>query len=413
MIPFLTLLWCFSFLIWNQFLLEVENWQIGFVLDVTRRDRGQTSTQILKSVNHPILNNDTLHYQDLSDNLSYPKNFGNGESNHHLDIGLVQNTEEHNSTEAPHVERIHPQLPNFEKGGLVIFYHVAKTGGSTIRAFFKKKQKRYGRSKFSFSRWKNNPDRNETAKEIGNSKFGNETTFIKCTPKGAEKDRELERVNSLITPILKSDQSIETIMIEIHGESMGLMELSKWIQRWRELCKESGKQFFAFTLLRDPIPFSVSYFKYFHLNCTYSWCEQTQYEEPSEVNLLDSLIPDRQCFLLTHTSSIGGMHPSFYQKCQVDKERCDDTYKVMKENLDWIGTTERISEDTIPLLSYILNRENNFIETKSKKVAKELDFEQNMSKNYISKIHSMTENDQFMYDRVRREYSIDNMFPEL
>merc|ERR1712003_599433 len=54
-------------------------------------------------------------------------------------------------------------------------------------------------------------------------------------------------------------------------------------------------------------------------------------------------------------SAVEGMHPSFYDKCRVTRDECEGLYEKMKESLDWIGTTERLSFDTMPLLEYLLD----------------------------------------------------------
>ena len=108
------------------------------------------------------------------------------------------------------------------------------------------------------------------------------------------------------------------------------------------------------------------------------------------------------------------MDKSFYSKCEVTEKGCDDLYmQTMKENLDWIGRTEALSSETIPLLSYILSGDSSggkLKKPKNLKIAPSLAFEDALDEATRSKIMSLSKYDQVIYDKVKEEYKLSNFF---
>lgn len=328
--------------------------------------------------------------------------------NHLLDVRdfyeeHVQSVNENSSNEQDYLS----VLPDFEHngGGLVVFYHVAKTGGSTIRSLFKKVSQEKP-SQFSYRRI-SNPFRNEAE----DSKNIDSSDVEMCLPPGiyphwpAKVHGQFQR---LLSNNLNKESEEKTTLLEIHGGSPGLREILPLIKEWREISKANNKPFFAFTTVREPVSYAKSYFKQFHLNCTYDWCEQDQFTIATEENLLMSTQPNRQCFLLNHASSVAGMKKRFYEKCKVTEDDCKDIFKAMEDNLDWIGTTENLSKDTIPLLlrmfgfPFDINTKNKII-GKNEKVSEKLPYEKSLDE---SKLLALSPFDQAMYTKVKSKYSL-------
>jgi len=240
------------------------------------------------------------------------------------------------------------------------------------------------------------------------------TNYTYCVPsQNKEKKRRswMKLLSKRVESTLKSQNSTKkTLLLEFHGGVPSLRNLVPFIQKWRRLSHEHEKRFFAFTVVRDPIPYSVSYFNMFHFKCTHNWCEHEQYMNWTQDNLLKSLKPNRQCFFLTHLSSIAGMHPSFYDKCRVLKNDCKNIYNIMKDNLDWVGTTENLSFDTIPLLSRLLDYDYSTLENKKVAVKSKQELSR-MKLNTTLGIRAFTELDQELYDNVRESYTLDKTIP--
>ena len=230
-----------------------------------------------------------------------------------------------------------------------------------------------------------------------------------CVPQPQGRQRRvLSRTDQLIKDHIRQPDANEqrVSFVEIHGGSPGLEGLVPYIQAWRRLGQNHNKTFFAFTLVREPLAFALSYFKFFHAECSLRWCEHVQYKEYSPTNLLLSARAhaNQQCFLLKHLSSIDGMHPSFYKKCRVTKADCNGIYDIMKRNLDWIGTTERMSNDTIPLLLRIVRFSGKPIDVQRKYNEDEHRLESPLNKSEKSELRSLSKYDQAIYDRVTKDY---------
>lgn len=285
-----------------------------------------------------------------------------------------------------------PRLPLFQKGkgGLVIFYHVAKTGGTTIRELFSQSKPKH----FVYKKYTNKMRK----------KF--RTQGGACNPRGANYyDHRRHILNHT-----KFHRNKKILLLEIHGGTPGLEIMAPYIQKLRKASLEHNKPFFAFTLVRDPLPFTISYFKFYHgKGCKYDWCEHGSYAI-NEKNLLASaqVHPNQQCFLLKHLSAIEGMHPSFYEKCRVTADDCNNLYTTMKSTLDWIGTTERLSVDTLPLLYQMLGLRNKI---KNAKVAKTRPFQKHLSNLTIAMLSETSSMDQAIYDQVTSDYRLADIFP--
>ncbi len=361
------------------------------------------------------------------------------------------------------------KLPSFQKGqgdrngsgsgsgsggGLVIFYHVAKTGGSTVRSLFEQLHSQ-DPSYFRKRRYLNEQRRDIQADEDSHTdrdtdihtnlhsiKFGNS-----CIPPGKYEKKMSKAYHEIHDLITGQSERVHdfTILWEIHGGSPGLDIIAPYIEELRTVSNEHHKPFFAFTLVRDPLSYTKSYFKYFHIGCDSDWCEHDQYENGSEANLVSAaeIHPNQQCFLLKHSSSIAGLHPSFYNKCQVTETQCEEVYDSMKRTFDWIGTTSKLSFDTIPLLCHMLGcnatisagrndstsgtaindnintNTNNNKGTKqeiiitNEKVSNTEEFELSLSKSTIGRLSAVSSLDEVIYKKVRSEFVLGDVFGEV
>ena len=150
------------------------------------------------------------------------------------------------------------------KGGLVIFYHLPKTGGTFIRDTLINA---------------NIPiERVFSTKQLLGNKYG-------------------ERIQKILSGL-----TTELLVLELHGRFVGIPQLP--IRQWRDTALRHNVPFFAFTLLRDPVAFHDSYFAFFHRKgCQQRWCEPMTYDEMSESHLLESLVPNKQCRALVSWSA--------------------------------------------------------------------------------------------------------------
>lgn len=205
-------------------------------------------------------------------------------------------------------------LPN-GKVNVIIFMHLYKTGGTTVRRYLR------------------------------NLKLGNTTTRL----------LEYSRVeDSNVTDIfqraehrIRKRPDWRTLFLEIHPDRLhkriGLKQYFEEMQRLRKVAAAHNRSIFTFSLVREPIDFYRSYFSFFHSEkCVQGWCAhpQERFNNLTEENMLKVAKPNHQSMLLAGDSAYGQDFDLFLSQ--------------LEETFDWIGTTEQLSITTMPLLSKIM-----------------------------------------------------------
>lgn len=296
-------------------------------------------------------------------------------------------------------------LPSFDNGGVILFFHIAKTGGVSIRHYFQQQSE---------------------SSNIRVHKMYNPETAI-----------ELEHLISyqLSHPYIPSNTNNNNnnstiLMIEIHGDVPGFLYWQRKIQNYREIATKYSTSLFTFTLLREPLSFHLSYFNQYqlepcdnnvgnvHNDIGESWCSNTLYNKDnvSEQSILDTLIPNHQCLWLSRISH----NPYKQESCATYKE-CLGTYHFMKNSLDWIGTTEELDTITFPLLIHLVNQNNKDNDFKNQQqqqhqlLANRLKYHEekkgmihikHLSEETIQTIIQKSAGDVDIYTSIQRDYNI-------
>lgn len=273
--------------------------------------------------------------------------------------------------------RIRQELPSFENGGVVLFHHLAKTGGITIRK--------------NFGRMKDGILVRRSSDIIGLR--GN------AIP--------------LVTEILGGGTSKfkhKVLFLELHGDVPGLMELDSEIQQWRQRSAAHNMSFFTFSLLREPISFHLSCFNFFNIPpCADSWCLK-QYPNATESDFLEALQPNNQCLHFVRFRRHGDPPPTL--------EECHSAYDWILKNMDWVGTTEELNSVTIPLLSHmLLGHESKIINTTTGEITahnvqtKPDRFQQSdLSEGAIQFVQNASAGDRLLYEQLSRDYVLEPGF---
>ena len=264
-----------------------------------------------------------------------------------------------------------------EKGGLVVFLHVAKTGGTTIR-----------------------------------QEFGQ---LPKVDVKRVFDKEDLDSSNSTIDWFLSKENNKDinseatTLLLEIHGgkgEPMTIFEIHPYIQKWRAQAKVNEKNVFVVTLLREPESFYVSYFNVFkNPGCTAKWCDSPTMKLTEE-NLLASAVPNHQCQFLARKVD---KHQN--SQVPVSREECQSVFQLMKADLDWVGFTETMQETTLPLLFFSLSGNTTagrkIFEVRNKFRRRDRLSRKKLTASALQHLANISSYDRELYDNVAGAYSLD------
>jgi hypothetical protein len=284
-----------------------------------------------------------------------------------------------NETKPRAIEKQRIQVPSFENGGVVLFFHLAKTGGTGIRANFKK----------AFP-------------------------HIHVQHMGTMDD--LNKYGNLATRFLKGDRSDfpagKTILfLELHGVLPSLFGLHSSYARWRTLAQAFNTTFFSFALVREPISYSVSYFNfYFAEPCSFGTKCDHDLVPPNEENLDSSLLFNHQCelFAREHWELFGEQREKFRRR--VTAAECEAVYQLVRSDMDWVGTTAAMSTETLPLLTQMIAHNgatgNEMPEINKSWKPNKVTVE-SLQPPTLEHIRSMNEYDQAIYEAVQRDFPID------
>lgn len=224
-------------------------------------------------------------------------------------------------------------LPSFQpgEGGLIIFFHVAKNGGTTIRKFLESYQ-------HVQVIWK------------PQSSFIYHLLLMK------------QIVENIVTPQPSNDKqnttTTTTTVVEIHlGPDLTLDEMEPALTNLRHRARVNQVPFFVFTVVREPLSYAISFYNYQNIP-TNSGFHNPRFAvgtPGSEDDFVHLSLANPQCLFFCRGEIATTTWYSWLQTHPMVTDReCQQTYMRLTCTMDWIGTMEQLSTTTLPLLAYLL-----------------------------------------------------------
>ena len=261
-------------------------------------------------------------------------------------------------------------LPTMENGGIVFFLHVPKAGGTTVRLNLQKAEHvdyHFGRNKTSY----------------------------------------LETVPLVEKALVHGTESGRVLVLEVHAlDSPSLLQLKDRLSTWRVMAKQNGINVFFFTILREPLSYSLSHFNFFHVqrrNDSFEQCNAT------EADFLRLSLDNPQCQFLA--SGERSMRLQKRLQRSVSVHTCLDlVYETLIDTMDWVGTTEKLSNQTLPLLARVLRLKPSF-RFRNHRVTSKIQNQTlldagNLSSSSINAIHRMSYLDRELYHRIQEDFAM-------
>lgn len=291
-------------------------------------------------------------------------------------------------------------LPSLAKGGIVFFVHIPKTGGTTIRELVK--YKKGGRRSNVHYLYLTGPREYEHTVQhmnrwVVNGTKGGEVVFVEYHP--------LDRNCPSFLQMSQTD-----------------------LPQWRRLARDNGVTFFAFALVREPVSMAISYFNFYHGipqnpkrfdllvgetnhdETLSSNTATTAAASSTEEIFVNATIANPQCLFLAHNEDA-------YTKTGQDlrdsltHEDCRQAYSSLRQHMDWVGTTETLGNETLPLLQQLFRTHPhtqrlvwNFNKTANLSAGKTLLHRGDLSPATREHIRTRTVWDQELFDTLQRDF---------
>jgi hypothetical protein len=246
-------------------------------------------------------------------------------------------------------------------GGIIIFLHNPKTGGTTVREFLKSQV------------------------------VSPEEHYLET-----HKEKSWAATVKKIDYYVRNGTNGSTIIVEDHVYPSIYRTLLPKLRNWREVAAHNTIPFFVFSMVREPLSLYISGFNYYKV--------QNKKQDPTEENFLKYIDqdPNVQCKFFIHMS------------CPPEKT---DTrlaqLEIVVKAVDWITPTPQISTELLPLLAYMSklpNRAVGIIQPKpfGPTPNQTLSVSQ-LSSDTIAKVAASSTIDQALYDLVTHRYDFARM----
>mmetsp|Transcript_26067 Transcript_26067/g.43479 ORF Transcript_26067/g.43479 Transcript_26067/m.43479 type:complete len:340 (-) Transcript_26067:266-1285(-) len=230
-------------------------------------------------------------------------------------VALMENVKVDNAVTAT--------APLFQRGGIIIFFHVPKSGGTSVQ---------------------------ENLRKLPGINYNLITGY-----------RKWNRIQPQMEKLCSSlPKDTTTRVVEIHaGTAPTFLSLQKSLASWRKTAADNHVPYFAFTILREPVAWAISVYNHCHAPGHAGHAGKGYVARPlTDEAFTERAMHNPQCNFLTRGFEYGKAN-----RTQPTIEECTGVQEGLLKNLDWVGITERFNETSVLLLDLL--GQTNYTFTKS------------------------------------------------
>lgn len=220
-----------------------------------------------------------------------------------------------------------------------------------------------------------------------------------------------------IQGINQADPIGQIVVIEYHALDRNcptFLDMSRQVlPQWKRQAKESGVPFFSFSILREPVAMAVSFFNYYHGIPQNPKRFDLIGENATETTFLEATISNPQCLFLARNED-AYTKTGRDLRASLTHDECREAYDNILELIDFVGMTERIRDETLPLLKDLLDT-NQYakrlirnLDKRANQAGRSTIHLANLSDAAIKHIRSVTTWDSEMYERVKQDFAYDS-----
>ena len=219
-----------------------------------------------------------------------------------------------------------------------------------------------------------------------------------------------KRIVPLMDGLVKNGTQGRIVAIETHDQNVPpYRQLSPKIREWKRTAQQNHVPFFVATLLREPMSMQISSFNYYYVA---PW---KKLANDTVSDFLDTMLDHPQCNFLVN----GGMffdnldrkHPNIRERRnalnrELEKQHCNQVYELLLSDMDWVGTTERMKTETLPLFHYLFQLNNITGDGHTNKMKVRMNRDR-LNATDVAVVNLRTEWDQEWYQKTQEIYQFD------
>ena len=264
------------------------------------------------------------------------------------------------------------KLPQpFKSGGIIYFVHIPGTDGHLIRDF-----------------------------------LSSRTIYVVARRIGQYKKMAVQIENLIQSGELNG----QIYAFETHGSTVPpYVDISEKVKEWKVASAAvEDVPFFTFTIMKEPTALQLSSFNHYYLG------RKVLLANDTADDFVQTLLNDPQCEFLARGGGFHSMLDGFVRKDEVlnelnrgfTDEECDRAYGDLFEDMDWIGTTEKMKSEMLPLLNY-LTGSGDIPELEYKEAPAKMTLER-LSKAHLERLEHSTRRDKKWYKAAQVAFRFDS-----